>query len=372
MIFPWRCQSVPRGFWTLCRLWFWTGLCCDFLAYHRTDGWTYHYSEKPMTWANARKFCQKDYTDLVAIQNKGEIEYLEQTLPFSKSYYWIGIRKIGKTWTWVGTNKSLTEEAENWGAGEPNNKKSKEDCVEIYIKRERDSGKWNDDACHKWKTALCYTASCQPQSCSGHGECIETINNYTCNCDAGYYGPECQFVVQCEPLRAPELGTMDCTHPLGNFSFHSQCAFHCTEGTVLIGAGETSCGPLGNWSSLEPICQVVQCEPLRAPELGTMDCTHPLGNFSFRSQCAFHCTEGTVLIGAGETSCGPLGNWSSLEPICQETDRSFSSIKEGDYNPLFIPVAVMVTAFAGLTFIIWLARRLRKGKKSQERMNDPY
>lgn len=44
-----------------------------------------------------------------------------------------------------------------------------------------------------------------------------------------------------------------------------------------------------------------------------------------------------------------------------ELDRSFSMIKEGNYNPLFIPVAVMVTAFLGLAFIIWLARRLKKG-----------
>lgn len=110
-----------------------------------------------MTWEKARMFCRKNYTDLVAIQNKGEIEYLNKTLPFSPKYYWIGIRKVGGAWTWVGTNKSLTEEAENWGHGEPNNKKSKEDCVEIYIKRAKDAGKWNDDACHKAKTALCYT-----------------------------------------------------------------------------------------------------------------------------------------------------------------------------------------------------------------------
>lgn len=44
-----------------------------------------------------------------------------------------------------------------------------------------------------------------------------------------------------------------------------------------------------------------------------------------------------------------------------EVDRNFSTIKEGDYNPLFIPVAVMVTTFSGLAFIIWLARRLKKG-----------
>lgn len=55
-----------------------------------------------------------------------------------------------------------------------------------------------------------------------------------------------------------------------------------------------------------------------------------------------------------------------------ELDRSFSMIKEGDYNPLFIPVAVMVTAFSGLAFIIWLARRLKKGKKSKKSMDDPY
>lgn len=67
----------------------------------------------------------------------------------------------------MGTNKSLTKEAENWGDGEPNNRKTKEDCVEIYIKRARDAGKWNDDACHKPKVALCYTGREAPGPCAG-------------------------------------------------------------------------------------------------------------------------------------------------------------------------------------------------------------
>ncbi|NP_001075821.1 L-selectin precursor [Oryctolagus cuniculus] len=370
MIFPWKCQSPQRGLWNVFKLWVWATLCCDFLAYHGTNCWTYHYSEKPMNWERARKFCRENYTDLVAIQNKGEIEYLEKTLPFSRSYYWIGIRKIGNIWTWVGTNKSLTAEAENWGEGEPNNKKTKEDCVEIYIKRLRDSGKWNDDSCQKRKAALCYTASCHPGSCSGHGECVEVINNYTCSCDVGYYGPQCQFVMQCEPLEAPELGTMACTHPLGEFSFSSQCGFSCLEGTNLTGIEETTCGPLGNWSSLRPTCQVIQCEPLTAPDLGTIDCSHPRAVFGFTSTCTFSCSEGAELIGMKKTVCGSSGIWSSPTPKCQKVDRSFSMIKEGDYNPLFIPVAVMVTAFSGLAFIIWLARRLKKGKKSQKSKDD--
>ncbi|KAM5201742.1 L-selectin isoform 2-T4 [Hipposideros larvatus] len=363
MILSWKCQSAQRVF----KLWVWTVLCCDFSAYHGTHGWTYHYSDKPMNWPNARSFCQQNYTDLVAIQNKGEIEYLNKTLPFSRSYYWIGIRKVGGVWTWVGTNKSLTEEAENWGDGEPNNKKTKEDCVEIYIKRAKDAGKWNDDACHKRKAALCYTASCQPSLCSGHGECVETINNYTCSCDVGYYGPQCQFVFQCESLQAPKLGTMDCIHPLGDFSYSSQCTFNCSEGTEMAGSEETTCGPSGTWSSPEPTCQVVSCKPLTAPDLGTMDCSHPLAEFSFTSTCTFNCSEGTELIGEQETTCGSYGTWTSPGPICQKLDRSFSMIKEGNYNPLFIPVAVMVTAFSGLAFIIWLARRLKKGTT-----DDPY
>lgn len=75
---------------------------------------------------------------------------------FNRNYYWIGIRKVGIIWTWVGINKFFIEEVENWGDGEFNNKKSKEDCVEIYIKRFRDVGKWNDDVCYKNKIVFCY------------------------------------------------------------------------------------------------------------------------------------------------------------------------------------------------------------------------
>lgn len=120
------------------------------------------------------------------------------------------------------------------------------------------------------------------------------------------------------------------------------------------------------------LTEVIQCMPLAAPDLGAMECSHPLANFSFTSACTFTCSEETDLIGERKTVCRSSGIWSSPSPICQKTNRSFSKIKEGDYNPLFIPVAVMVTAFSGLAFIIWLARRLKKGKKSQERMDDPY
>lgn len=64
-----------------------------------------------------------------------------------------------------------------------------------------------------------------------------------------------------------------------------------------------------------------------ALKLSTMTCTHPLGNFSFMSQCAFNCSKGTDIIGIEETTCGPFGNWSSPEPTCQG-------------EPMFIPEAL--------------------------------
>ncbi|XP_054978289.1 L-selectin [Sorex araneus] len=471
MLLPWRQQDLQRVLRNVFKLWAWMVLCSDVLVQHGAEGWTYHYSEKPMDWAEARKFCQEYYTDLVAIQNKEEIEYLNERLPRHSNYYWIGIRKVGNVWMWVGTNKSLTPEAENWGQGEPNGRTLNEDCVEIYIQRERDSGKWNDDGCHKNKVALCYTGGVLPAGlCSSRGECVEAINNYTCHCDSGFHGPECQFVVQCQALEAPEQGSMTCVHPLGSFYFRSHCTFNCSEGTRVLGATDTTCGPWGEWSSQPPTCRVTQCEPLTAPELGSMACSHPLAAFSPTSACTFTCSEGSELIGENRTVCGSSGDWTHPSPICQMTcqpgscsghgtcvetlsnvtchcdlgyhgprcqfvtqcepltapelgsmacshplaafsptsactftcsegseligenrtvcgssgdwthpspicqklDRSFSQIKNGDYKPLFIPLGVLVTAFVGLVFIVWLAKRLRKGQKSRRSVDVPY
>lgn len=36
------------------------------------------------------------------------------------------------------------------------------------------------------------TAACTPTSCSGHGECIETINSSTCQCYPGFRGLQCE------------------------------------------------------------------------------------------------------------------------------------------------------------------------------------
>uniref|UniRef100_A0A7N5KM86 p-selectin n=1 Tax=Ailuropoda melanoleuca TaxID=9646 RepID=A0A7N5KM86_AILME len=313
-IWNWRFQSVIfRTAQLLC----FSALIFELIKQKEVAAWTYNYSIKAYSWNYSRIFCQKHYTDLVAIQNKKEIAYLNDVIPYYNSYYWIGIRKINDKWTWVGTKKLLTEEAENWADNEPNNKKNNQDCVEIYIKSVSAPGKWNDEPCAKRKRALCYTASCQDMSCSKQGECIETIGNYTCSCFPGFYGPECEYVTECGDFHLPQHVHMNCSHPLGNFSFNSECSFHCAEGYELNGPSKLECLASGTWTNEPPRCIAAHCPPLKIPERGSMTCPHSADAFQYPSSCHFSCEEGFALVGPEVVQCTASGVWTAAAPVCE-------------------------------------------------------
>ncbi|ELK29868.1 E-selectin [Myotis davidii] len=271
-----------------------------------------------MTFEEASAYCQKHYTHLVAIQNQEEIQYLNSIFSRSGSYYWIGIRKIKGQWVWIGTGKPLTEEAANWAPGEPNNKQANEDCVEIYIQRDQDPGKWNDELCSKRKLALCYTAACTPTSCSGHGDCVETINNYTCQCHPGFRGLQCEQVVTCPAQHAPEHGRLDCTQPWGSFSYNASCTVSCEEGYRPSSPEAARCTASGEWSAPLPGCEAFQCKAPSRPERGHVNCTPSAsGSFQPGASCAFSCEPGFELAGPERLQCGPAGQWDSGEPTCE-------------------------------------------------------
>ncbi|XP_058887341.1 sushi, von Willebrand factor type A, EGF and pentraxin domain-containing protein 1-like [Acipenser ruthenus] len=408
-------KQIPKTLVRLCLL---SLICYELTMLKCVEGWTYHYSSDKMNWQNARKWCQDHYTDMVAIQNQEENVYLNEVIPHVRGYYWIGIRKINETWTWVGTNQTLSEEAENWAENEPNNGKSTEDCVEIYIKRDKESGKWNDETCMKQKTALCYTASCHASSCSGHSACIETINNYTCKCHEGFYGPKCENVVDCAAMEKPQKGFIDCSHPFGIFSYNSACDFSCEagyklngsdrvqctaskewtsqspvceaikceslktvahrvlncthpieslvynstcllsceEGFVLNTTGSLQCTASGKWSAETPTCKAVTCNPLTVLKKDFMNCSHPFEHFGYKSKCSFYCPEGH-LSGSSTLECNSSGKWTAEIPICKEDSNTLK-----DYRNIGL-AAASACLLSGLSFIIWLIRRLRKNKK---------
>uniref|UniRef100_A0A3B5Q970 Selectin E n=2 Tax=Xiphophorus maculatus TaxID=8083 RepID=A0A3B5Q970_XIPMA len=319
----------------------WTGVEC----------WSYFYSNVTMDWESARTWCKENYTDMVAIQNREEIEHLKRVLPKKAGYYWIGIRKVNDVWTWVGTNKSLTAEATNWAHGEPNNGQNgiisgqAEDCVEMYIKREKDEGKWNDERCSKKKTALCYTAACKSDSCI-HGECVETINSHMCKCSSGFYGEKCEQVVQCnkDQVIKPEKGSVTCSHKYKNFSYESLCQYSCEEGYRLNMSEPQKCQETGTWSKQSPTCELIQCQELSAPERGFMNCSDPLRNFSYSSSCRFTCMEGYELDDSSSITlqCESSGKWNASKPSCvavqcpalQNPDNGFITC-EDDTNMRF-------------------------------------
>ncbi|CAL8307863.1 unnamed protein product [Lota lota] len=288
------------------------------------EGWSYFYSDSTMDWTSARGWCQDHYTDMAAIQNQEEIAHLNSWLPRMPTYYWIGIRKVDNVWTWVGTNKSLTDEATNWATGEPNNamdsntKGTNEDCVEMYIKRQSQTGKWNDERCDKLKTALCYAAACKNDSCV-HGECVETINSHTCECFEGFYGDKCEHVVQCEELSRPRHGTLECENPLGNSSYQSSCVFSCEEGYDMLRSRSDTllCGASGYWNDSVPVCAAVTCDALSGPQHGRLQCYDSYGPSRFNSSCQFHCDLGYRVEGPEWLQCQASGLWDHPAPRCQ-------------------------------------------------------
>ncbi|XP_054567493.1 P-selectin [Eptesicus fuscus] len=310
----WRSRGVVFIAAQILRL---SALLSELMNQTQVAAWTYHIGTKAYPWDASRKFCQKYFTDLVAIQNKDEIAYLNDVIPYYSHYYWIGIRKINNKWTWVGTNKTLTQEAENWADHEPNNKKNNQDCVEIYIKSPSAPGRWNDEPCLRRKRPLCYTASCQDTSCSQHGECVETIGNYTCSCHPGFYGPECEYVRECGGLELPSRVLMDCSHPLGSFSFNSRCSFHCAEGYTLDGPRELECLASGTWTNQPPQCVAIACEPPEGPAHGSVDCPPSSRALPYNATCRFRCAEGFELHGADTVRCADEGQWTAPAPLCQ-------------------------------------------------------
>ncbi|XP_077133110.1 P-selectin-like [Ranitomeya variabilis] len=304
------------GKWTYFQLLCLATVSFGFLRVVEVSGWTYHYSTTVQTWNESHNWCKTNFTDMVAIQNKEEISFLTHYLPNDSTHYWIGLRKKNNIWVWIGTNKTLTKNEENWAQGEPNNKRNNQDCVEIYIRRLKESGKWNDERCDRKKRALCYLVSCNDSSCNKHGDCMETVENYTCKCWSGFYGANCKNAVQCKVLQSPEHGQVHCSDTFGEYRYTSICNVTCEEGFESQGTTSLLCQNTGEWSESTPSCSAVQCKVLQSPEHGQVHCSDTFGEYRFQSICNVTCEEGFESQGTTSLLCQNTGEWSESTPSC--------------------------------------------------------
>uniref|UniRef100_A0A3Q3XEL8 Uncharacterized protein n=1 Tax=Mola mola TaxID=94237 RepID=A0A3Q3XEL8_MOLML len=287
------------------------------------EGWSYYYSNTTMNWTDARVWCKAHYTDMVAIQNKEEIDHLNSWLPTKSTYYWIGIRKINNVWTWVGTNKSLTVEATNWAHGEPNNGKGRkrigvnEDCVEMYIKRTLETGKWNDERCGKKKTALCYTVSITLMLLI-----IIIIEKLVCD-SLKKKKPSfdllrsslCFIAVQCPALQELENGSASCKGEKAIwFNYGNTCSFSCAPGYRLVGPSAVTCTSAAEWNETTP---PITCQNPEGEAHLVRDCNQPLADLRPDSICRFRCEAGFELQGTDTIQCSEEGQWSKAIPTCK-------------------------------------------------------
>ena len=302
------------------------------------EGWSYFYSNTTMNWNDARAWCREHYTDMVAIQNQKEIEHLNSWLPRIQGYYWIGIRKVNNVWTWVGTNKTLTAEATNWAKGEPNNGKNgqssgdSEDCVEMYIKRDLQPGKWNDERCAKSKTALCYTGKqillCLCRTFYFENEKLRE-NITICYIHAIWK----YFLFPQLPVRATRAATETAWRPSTATGvlvlkasperrasrvrkYCSRVDWACFKFTLL---SITSSQDLMSNSVSFPLLTVVECDKdqITVPSKGSVECTHQYGNFSYNSSCQYSCEEGYRLSMSRPLTCTASTEWSDQPPTCE-------------------------------------------------------
>lgn len=133
-------------------------LTSDLSSLGGAQAWTYNYSTSPnRRWPEASQWCRQHFTAMASMQNQEESNFLNNLLPFTSKYYWIGVRKEGEAWLRDGTDQKVLEDAQDWAPEEPDSIEG-QDCVEVYIKRDKDTAKWNNENCRKKKGTVCYSS----------------------------------------------------------------------------------------------------------------------------------------------------------------------------------------------------------------------
>ncbi|KAF7653995.1 hypothetical protein LDENG_00075190, partial [Lucifuga dentata] len=106
-------------------------------------------------WSYARQWCKDQGGELAVIDDQYENDFVSSYLKDLELPTWIGLsdRLVENQYAWSdGVSPVLYT---NWNTNEPNNAGGAEDCVAMTHSM-LVSGKWNDDACHKQYSFVCY------------------------------------------------------------------------------------------------------------------------------------------------------------------------------------------------------------------------
>ncbi|CAH1262671.1 CSMD3 [Branchiostoma lanceolatum] len=145
----------------------------------------------------------------------------------------------------------------------------------------------------------------------------------TCQADGQWSGvqPTCD-IKQCVPLPAPANGSVS-----GGHVFGEQVTFSCDLGFDLVGVPIRTCEDNQQWSGVQPSCTKKQCSRLTPPPNGALT-----GGFSFGEVVTITCDAGYELIGSGTRTCEANGQWTGSPSQCQKKCCSRPAIPYGEYR----------------------------------------
>ncbi|XP_070536067.1 uncharacterized protein [Ptychodera flava] len=126
---------------------------------------------------------------------------------------------------------------------------------------------------------------------------------------------ECRFtvsvqVVECPQLSAPVNGAIESQSCLNMYG--TVAKLKCHTGYTLVGDDELYCGIDGLWDGLFPVCQAITCSSLTTPDFGIISPPECATNaeLNYGTTCLLQCSDGFVLEGASQNTCGGNGSWS--------------------------------------------------------------
>jgi hypothetical protein len=93
--------------------------------------------------------------------------------------------------------------------------------------------------------------------------------------------------------------------------------YMCDRGYIINGPASRTCGYDGNWTGSVPTCERVDCGPVCNPEYGV---ARGNGDTKFGARVYYTCAKGYIRNGQPYRVCESDGQWSGIEPVCEMID----------------------------------------------------
>eukprot|EP00058_Branchiostoma_floridae_P027893 XP_002613384.1 hypothetical protein BRAFLDRAFT_68379 [Branchiostoma floridae] len=128
----------------------------------------------------------------------------------------------------------------------------------------------------------------------------------TCQADQTWSGP----VPNCSPTQCPSMQVSN-GFITGGTVFGTTASCGCDPGYLLIGPATTTCQSIGTWSASAPTCTIKDCQPLVAPNHGSVT-----GGNTYGDVATYACDPGYEMVGSPTQTCQDNQHWSGSPPYC--------------------------------------------------------